>query len=54
MWRQEFPTQKHPTITYKTIEIMDLPSTKISSYFREAFDFIEAGKASGGVLVGSL
>jgi len=41
----------YDNIIYKTIEVMDVPETKIKSYFEEAFKFIDEGRNSGGVLV---
>ena len=38
-------------ITYKTIEIADVPESKIVAHFPEAFNFIDEGRKSGGVLV---
>ncbi|XP_054033022.1 dual specificity protein phosphatase 19 [Dryobates pubescens] len=36
---------------YKTISILDLPDTDITSYFPECFEFIEKAKIQGGVVL---
>ncbi|XP_029820279.1 dual specificity protein phosphatase 19, partial [Manacus vitellinus] len=36
---------------YKTISILDLPETDITSYFPECFEFIEKAKIQGGVVL---
>ncbi|XP_071802917.1 dual specificity protein phosphatase 19-like [Asterias amurensis] len=42
-----FPNQ----FIYKTVEILDVPETDITGYFAECFQFIDAAKATGKVLV---
>ncbi|XP_054065998.1 dual specificity protein phosphatase 19 [Rissa tridactyla] len=37
--------------TYKTISILDLPETDITSYFPECFEFIETAKFQDGVVL---
>ncbi|NXN16421.1 DUS19 phosphatase, partial [Indicator maculatus] len=36
---------------YKTISILDLPETDITSYFPECFEFIEKAKIQDGVVL---
>ncbi|KAM4626737.1 dual specificity protein phosphatase 19 [Discoglossus pictus] len=37
--------------TYRTIPILDIPETDLTSYFPECFDFIEKAKIQGGVIL---
>jgi hypothetical protein len=37
--------------TYKNVELLDLPETKIQPHFKEMFHFIETGCDHGSVLV---
>ncbi|XP_068677151.1 dual specificity protein phosphatase 19-like [Montipora foliosa] len=37
--------------TYKTVEILDLPETKICQHFPTLFDFINLGRKNGAILV---
>uniref|UniRef100_A0A6B2LRQ2 Protein-tyrosine-phosphatase n=1 Tax=Arcella intermedia TaxID=1963864 RepID=A0A6B2LRQ2_9EUKA len=43
--------EKYPQITYKNVEIMDLPEVPIQDHFQEIFSFIDEALKTGGVLV---
>ncbi|XP_033119113.1 dual specificity protein phosphatase 19-like isoform X2 [Anneissia japonica] len=38
-------------LTYKHVEILDLPETDLTRYFEECFSFIEQGRHDGSVLI---
>lgn len=43
--------KKSPAFILKTIEILDVPETKLGDYFQECFDFIDKSREDGGCLV---
>ncbi|XP_066538081.1 dual specificity protein phosphatase 19b [Hoplias malabaricus] len=42
-----FPEQ----FTYKTVTMLDLPETQLSSYFPQCFEFIDEAREQGGVVL---